>query len=264
MGLLLRRGNRGQRALHRLRGRVRIAGQLKGHERRVTVGRDLARVALVGAHDVGYALGVTETLGHVRDRRLELPVHGLEPLALDQHLLARLLRERAVQRCSGLARLSGGGGPGVDLLLRHQVEPDHHGNDYESEPPEDGLLAVLSAPAPHPRGDVLRLVHRDSSGWLTRHAGRVEVEPLVGHRAGALNRHPEPAYARPYRWTHGPVPPLRRSSDATASSGISTRPSTRLATAAPPTSRSRESPASVRRACWASCERGPRHADMWY
>ena len=127
---------------------------------------EICPAALVGTDDVVHALGALEALGHVGDGRLEPGVAGRELAALDQHLLARLVLEGAVDDLGGLAGLAGTRRLRVDLLLRQDVESNCHRDEHERQPSEDGLLTMLDAPAPNPCGDVARCLHGFPFGSL--------------------------------------------------------------------------------------------------
>src|SRR6185503_18815334 len=94
---------------------------------------------------------------------------GLQLVAVDQDRLVGLLRE-GVER--GLVGMTGLAYPGFLLVehLQHAVT-ECEGYDHERQPPKDGLLAVLSAPAPHAGGEVALLGRRRLLGLLRRRFG---------------------------------------------------------------------------------------------
>ena len=104
----------------------------------------------------------------VVDRGGELRITDLEPvLALDEHGLAGLVGE-----AGGLDDLVAALGLAVaGVLVGERLVPDHPaehgGEDHEGEPAEDGLLAVLRAPAAGARSETLRL-HSGEHLWGER------------------------------------------------------------------------------------------------
>src|SRR5215210_3644132 len=110
--------------------------------------RDLGGARLVGTGHLGNALRALQPLLYISDAGLELRITRLERLALDENLLAGLVRVGVLQDHVGLAGLSGHALALLEVLLRNEVEPDDQRDEHKCEPPEDGLPAVLDAPAP--------------------------------------------------------------------------------------------------------------------
>ena len=113
--------------------------------------------------DVGDDLLVGDRLGDVGDGGLEGGIVGLGALALDEHHLARLLREAGVvEDHGGLAALAV---ERLGVLRLHLAErlADHEDDDDERKPAEDGGLAMPGTPVPGAGGDALGLGGQNDS-----------------------------------------------------------------------------------------------------
>ena len=134
--------------------------KLDADERRVAVGRDLARVpGLVRRVNAPDRLHVREGRRGVADRGLERRIVDGVLRALDQDRVAELLLVLVGDDRVDAAGLARAGLVGVELLRAEDV-PDHERGGDEGQPPEDGGLLVRCAPAAHPGCNVARICER--------------------------------------------------------------------------------------------------------
>ena len=112
------------------------------------VSRDLAGVGrLIGALEcVGVGNGRQAALD-IADDASEGPLARGGAVGLDEDLLDLMLRERVIDRARGAPGLADPA-LGVGLGLRPDRAADHERDERERQPPPDGLLAMLCAPAP--------------------------------------------------------------------------------------------------------------------
>ena len=137
------------------------------------VGRDLPLIARrVGAIEVLCKGDGGKATLDIGDRRLERGVVRGRGAALDEHLLDLVLREGVVDGALGGSGLADTALSGV-LSLRADGAADRECEKHERQPAPDRLLAMLRAPAPHPR----RQVHGPSR--RARPAGRTPAARLV-------------------------------------------------------------------------------------
>jgi hypothetical protein len=105
------------------------------------------------ALDVTHAVDPLQAPHDVLDSGGDLRVAG--SLALDEHLLARAVREAGGDEHVGALGFAAAGRGLVEIVLA-DLAAYHDGEDDEQDPADDGCLAVMGAPSTEPCREVMR------------------------------------------------------------------------------------------------------------